>query len=104
MNKEHQLKKARDILLKHQGKKNQIKSKKIAEKLGIFEDDTKAQTRALLFQCAEKYELPLAADQGGYFLIDSDEEYEKYMEDLEKRKKGIEKREKLITKNYKSKK
>ncbi|MBQ2661983.1 MAG: hypothetical protein IJF80_04950 [Clostridia bacterium] len=61
------LEQIREILLLHNGKKNPITSAEIARCLGIVEDDTHAQTRrALILECAEKYELPLAANNRGY--------------------------------------
>ena len=73
------LEQIREILLLHNGKKNPITSAEIAKSLGIVEDDTHAQTRALILECAEKYELPLAANNRGYYLISDQQEYEEYM-------------------------
>ena len=50
------LEQIREILLLHNGKKNPITSAEIAKSLGIVEDDTHAQTRALILECAEEYE------------------------------------------------
>ena len=90
----------RDILEHHIGKKNKITAAEIANLIGIEEDDTHAQTRALIFECAKKYGLPLAANNRGYFLINSDKEYNEYIENLNSRIDGIEKRKRIITKNY----
>ena len=76
------LEQIREILLLHNGKKNPITSAEIAKSLGIVEDDTHAQTRALILECAEKYELPLAANNRGYYLISDQQEYEEYMANL----------------------
>lgn len=57
----------KDILLKHQGKKNRITSGEIAKAIGISENATYARTRALIFECAKVYKLPLAADTKGYY-------------------------------------
>lgn len=95
------LEQIREILLLHNGKKNPITSAEIARSLGIIEDDTHAQTRALLLECAEKYELPLAANNKGYYLISTQQEYEEYMKNLDSRNTGIEQRKRIITKNYK---
>ena len=75
-------------------------SAEIAKSLGIVEDDTHAQTRALILECAEKYELPLAANNRGYYLISDQQEYEEYMANLDSRSAGIEQRKRIITKNY----
>lgn len=84
------LEQIREILLLHNGKKNPITSAEIAKSLGIVEDDTHAQTRALILECAEKYELPLAANNRGYYLISDQQEYEEYMANLDSRSAGIE--------------
>lgn len=95
------LEQIREILLLHNGKKNPITSAEIAKSLGIVEDDTHAQTRALILECAEEYELPLAANNRGYYLISDQQEYEEYMANLDSRSAGIEQRKRIITKIYK---
>ncbi len=93
--------KLRDILLLHKGKHNKITSAQIADYLGIDEDDTHAQTRALILSVAEEYNIPLAADTRGYYIITTDKEYQDYMTNLDSRIQGINKRKYIITKNYK---
>lgn len=95
------LEQIRDILLSHNGKRSPITSAEIARKIGIIEDDTHVQTRALILECAQKYELPLAASNRGYYLISNQREYDEYMNNLDSRSAGIEKRKKIITKNFK---
>ena len=95
------LEQIKEILLCHSGKRNPITSAEIAKALGIVEDDTHAQTRALILECAEKYELPLAAYNRGYYLISNQQEYDEYMANLDSRSAGIEERKRIITKNYK---
>ena len=97
------LKKINSILINHIGKKNSITAAKIALMLGIVEDDTHAQTRALIFECAKMYRLPLAADNTGYYLIETDEEFYSYLENLDSRIRGIEERKQIITQNYRRK-
>ena len=63
------LEQIKDILILHYGKKNSITASEIADMIGIVEDDTHAQTRALILECAEKYELPVAANNKGYYII-----------------------------------
>ena len=85
---------------KHIGKANKITSKQIAEIIGINEDATQAKTRALILECARKYELPLAADNRGYYLITSKDELNEYIKNLRSRIDGIEDRINLITENF----
>lgn len=96
-----QLEQIKTILESHLGKKNKIPSWQIADKLGIIEDATHAETRAKILECARKYKLPLAANTTGYYLITCQEEYEEYINNLEGRIKGIEERIEIIKKNYK---
>lgn len=98
------IKRIRDILLLHEGKRNPITSAEVAKKVGITEDDTHAKSRALILKCAKQYNLPLAASNKGYYLIVEQEEYEEYMNNLDVRSAGIEERKRIITKNFKEKK
>ena len=91
----------RDILLSHKGKENTITSAEIARKIGIVENDTHAKARALILECAEKYGLPLAANNKGYYLITSQKEFTEYMNNLDSRSAGIEARKRIITNNFK---
>ncbi len=95
------LEQIKEILLLHNGKRNPITSAEVARSIGIIEDDTHAQTRALILECAEKYGLPLAANNKGYYLISNQQEYDEYMANLDSRSAGIEERKQIITKNYK---
>lgn len=93
----------RDILNSHIGKSNKVTSSQIAEQIGIQEDATHAKTRALIIEATKKYKLPLAANNRGYFLINTKSEYNEYIENLNSRIAGIEERKKIITDNYKEK-
>ena len=90
----------RDILLLHKGIKNRITSSEVADAVGIVEDITYAKTRALIFDCAKKYGLPLAADTKGYYLITCQKEYDDYIKNLNSRISGIDERKRVITQNY----
>lgn len=79
----------KNILLEHHGKSNAITSGEIADSIGIYEDDTYSQTRAMILQAARRYNLPLAADIIGYYLINNDFEYREYMINLDSRIAGI---------------
>ena len=94
----------RNILLNHAGKANAIAAKEIAKMAGIPESESSARVRVLIFQCAKKYQLPLAADVRGYYIIENDAEYADYMHALEHRIVGITERETIITQNYKKQK
>ena len=83
----------KNILIQHRGKSNAITSREIADKVGISgEDDTYAKTRAMILEAARRYNLPLLAYEGGYYLAETEEEFNKYMENLDSRIEGIEER------------
>ena len=94
------LEQIKDILILHYGKKNSITASEIADMIGIVEDDTHAQTGALILECAEKYELSVAANNKGYYIISNQQEYDEYMNNLDLRSAGIEIRKKIITNNW----
>lgn len=93
----------RDILRQHAGKSNKVTSSQIAKKININEDATHAKTRAFILKTAKKYKLPLAANNRGYYLINTKAEYDEYIKNLDSRIAGIEERKKIITDNYKEK-
>ena len=97
------LKEISDILKAHVGKSNKVTSSQIADLIGIHEDATHAKTRSLIFQAAKQYKLPLAANNRGYFLIETKAEYHEYVNNLDSRIAGIEERKRIITENYKEK-
>lgn len=96
----NKLENLRDILEQHCGRRSAISSAKLAYLLGIQEDDTHSGTRELIFECAEKYQLPVAATNRGYYLLQTDEEYYDYIQTLEDRMAGIRRRAQVITENY----
>lgn len=89
-----------EILSAHRGTRNKITSAAIARKIGIYEDDTHAQTRALIKQAAEQFDLPLAGDSNGYFIITSEDELNAYVANLNSRIAGIEERKQMIIRNF----
>lgn len=94
------LKKIADILSKHRGEGNEITSSQIAKMIGIDEDDTHAQTRALIKQAAEVFGLPLSSNRKGYFIMTSEEELDSYMANLDARIRGIKERKETMRKNF----
>ena len=54
--------------------------------------------------CIEKYNLPVAANNKGYFIIANENEYDEYMANLDSRKAGIDERKSIITKFFKGEK
>ena len=94
------LKTIAEILSAHRGEGNEITSASIAKIIGIDEDDTHAQTRALIKQAAEKFDLPLSSNGKGYFIMTTEAELERYMSNLDSRIKGIEDRKAIMRENF----
>lgn len=88
-----------DILKCHVGKSNEITSAQIADIIGLQENATHAITRALILEAAKKYNLPLAANRFGYFLISNKSEHDEYIKNLNLRIAGIEERKKIVINN-----
>lgn len=94
------IKEIAEILSSHRGKGNEITSAYIAKMIGIDEDDTHAQTRALIKQAAEEFYLPLSSNRNGYFIMTSEAELDSYMSNLDARISGIEERKRTMKENF----
>ncbi len=81
---EEKLKKIREIILQHKGKANAIKSKTIALRIGVAEDDTHVGTRSLITKLV-KEGMPIGASDNGYFLLQTQEEVDEYGQKLNNR-------------------
>ena len=77
MSEDERLKQIREIILSHKGKARAIKSKTIALRVGIKEDDTHIGTRALITKLV-KEGIPIGACDNGYFLLQTQEEVDEY--------------------------
>ena len=96
---EEKLPKIREILLKHKGKKNAIKSKVIAVRVGITEDDTHIGTRSLITKLV-KQGLPIGACDNGYFLMENQKEVDEYNQILNNRIEEIYDRKGRMQSNF----
>ena len=81
---EEKMAKIKKIILKHKGKKNCIKSKVIATRVGISDDATTIGTRSLITKLV-KQGLPIGACDNGYFLMETQEEVDEYTQLLNNR-------------------
>lgn len=95
------LEKIKILLESHIGKGNEVSAQVIEDEYGNSSDKTHRKARELIDACIEKYNLPVAANNRGYFLISNEKEYDEYMANLDSRKAGIDERIRIITKNYK---
>ncbi len=95
------IRKTRDILVAHRGKKNAILSRDLAKALGIVEGDTFIRTRSIIDSAIRLYGLPVAASTtAGYFFITTPGELFEYMGSLDHRKFEIEAKKRLVYRNY----
>ncbi len=98
------LEKIKILLESHVGKGNEISAQVIEDEFGKSSDKTHKIARELIDECIEKYNLPVAANNRGYFIISNQQEYDEYMANLDSRKAGIDKRKRIITKFFKGEK
>lgn len=95
-----EIEEVKNILMQHRGETNAITSGKIADKVGINEDDTHPKTRKIIREIEERDNLPVLACNKGYYIAKTKEELNKYTKNLDNRIKGIKKRKELTIKNY----
>ncbi len=95
------LEKIKILLEHHVGKGNEVSAQVIEDEYGKSSDKTHRKARELIDACIDKYNLPVAANNRGYFIISSESEYDEYMANLDSRKAGIDERKKVITKIFK---
>lgn len=91
----------KQVLEQHRGKGNEISAGNIEEMLNYPRDDTHAKGRKLIKKCAEKYNIPLAGNDAGYFIITNEEELNEYKSNLHSRTEKIKERERTMEQNYK---
>lgn len=92
------------ILEQHVGKDNKITSREIQEYFGIQEDASHPKSRRLIKECMMKYHLPLAADNEGYYMVASVDEYTDYIDNLQNRSDEIIKRKNQFISFYQEQK
>ena len=95
------LEKIKILLEHHVGKGNEVSAQIIEDEYGKSSDKTHRKARELIDDCIDKYNLPVAANNKGYFIISNESEYDEYMANLDSRIAGIDDRKKVITKIYK---
>ena len=96
MNKGELLLKVNEIMQKHIGRRNSISAGRIAEMLGLKEEDTHVEPRKYLRQCIEELKVPLGAGPKGFYIIADKGELDRYIQELDNRIKGIKKRKKEV--------
>ena len=90
------LEQIRDILQTHIGKESAIASNKIASMLGIEAGASSVTIRSLITKTMIKFQMPIASNGKGYFIIANDSEFSDYMDSLQGRVEKILNRKFLV--------
>lgn len=93
--------KIRDILKDHCGKATAISSKQISRMMGFPMEDTQAVSRAVIWDTAEEYGLPLLSCNKGYFIAKNDDEIAEFDDNYNKRINGMRRTQEMVHENYK---
>ncbi len=93
--------KIRDIILKHIGKKNGIRSPILAKMIGVDPGSSNVNIRRLILETIGIYSLPIGSHTYyGYYLIENKEELREYIRSLDSRRHEIEQRKVLVNIAY----
>ena len=95
------LEEIKQILENHIGRGNEISAQVFENKFGNPIDKTHRKSRELIEKCADKYHIPIASNDLGYYIISNEEELAEYKENLQSRINGIRQREAKMEKFFK---
>ena len=96
MDKEQILLEIKKIMENHKGEENCVSAGKIAEMLGLKQEDTHIQPRKYIYETMKKYRIPIAGGSRGYYIINDKKELERYTNNLDNRITEIEKRKQEV--------
>ena len=82
----------REILKQHRGRDNPVSSRELSDKYDIDSINSFPNTRAIIRELLVEEKMPIGACNEGYFMIETEEEFEQYLGNLETRKLRIEDR------------
>ncbi|MCG2776873.1 MAG: hypothetical protein L6406_14460 [Desulfobacterales bacterium] len=102
MSSDAQLNKIKEILEIHRGKENPISAGEIGLQIGIHEDATHVQVRGLILQAIERFNLPVAGGNRGYYLIKDEYELEEYLRNIDGRIDEMRKRKNLVEEAFRN--
>lgn len=77
------------MLLNHQGSDDPIPSREISDEVGIDEVESFPVTRGVIREIIEEDGVPVAASGNGYFVIETEDELEVYLDSLNERLMNI---------------
>jgi hypothetical protein len=93
--------KIKEVLLKHKGKENGIKSHEVAEIVGIDPGPSNVTIRKRITETIEKYGIPIGSSTYyGYYLMKDKEELKEYNKFLDRKIQGNINRKSLLTAAY----
>ena len=102
MSSDAQLNKIKEILEINRGKENQISAGEIGPQIGIHEDTTHVQVRGIILQAIERFNLPVAGGNRGYYLIKDEYELEEYLRNIDGRIDEMRKRKNLVEEAFRN--
>ena len=82
----------KSILLDHRGKDDAISSREISEQLNREEVGSFPETRMLIREIMLEDQIPIASNNSGYYVVESEEELQDYVDQLEQRILGVSER------------
>ncbi|MDS0261893.1 hypothetical protein NDI56_21030 [Haloarcula sp. S1CR25-12] len=82
----------KEMLLEHRGADSPISSREISERLEENEVGSFPKTRMMIREIMLEDQIPIASSNNGYYVIESEEELQDYIDQLENRILGISER------------
>lgn len=79
----------KELLLDHKGADNTISSREISERLDKEEVGSFPETRMMIREIMIEDEIPIASSNEGYYVIETEEELQDYVDQLESRILGM---------------
>lgn len=89
-----------DVLERHKGPDQAISSGELASRLGISDSEANPTTRFEIRELIERTGLPVAANNQGYYMIETERQKDEYLARLNQRIVGIEERKRLVEKAW----
>jgi len=91
----------KEIILEHIGKKNGIRSPKLAKIIGVDPGGSNVNIRRLILETIRIYSLPIGSHTYyGYYLIENKDELKEYIRSLDSRRHEIDQRKVLVNVAY----
>lgn len=75
----------RELLLEHRGREDPITSREINDIVGLDQVGSFPSTRAVIREIVMEDRIPIAGSSQGYYVIETEEELEHYIDNLENR-------------------